>query len=157
MTIEYKQSLTELNMILHLMDKAYFDKLPSKFLTFLESNMDETYIPNISKDIPINEQELKKDTKVLLSLLYRNYWCDNEKKAELKEKDAIAKIEYEKQIREKYNPDNLFKDIRKEKAIVESVEIEQPNEKSLVEYDDTKWYQKIINKILVFFKTIKKK
>lgn len=157
MTIEYKQSLTELNMILHLMDKTYFDKLPSKFLAFLESNMDESYIPNISKDIPINEQELKKDTKVLLSLLYRNYWCDDEKKAKLKEKDAIAKLEYERQIREKYNPDNLFKDTRKESVIAEPVEIEGQKEKALIEYDDTKWYQKIINKILVFFKNIKKK
>lgn len=154
MTIEYKQSLSELNMILHLMDREYFDKLPQKFVDFLESNMDREYSPNISKDIPINEQELKKDTKVLLSLLYRDYWCDEEKRTMLKQKDAIAKAEHEKEIREKYNPDNIFKDSKK----IESVVVEEFNaedsyeEKALVEYSEMKWYKKLINRILSFFK-----
>lgn len=131
------------------MDKEYYDKLPKKFIEFLENNMDTEYKPNISKDIPIDEQELKKDTKVLLSLLYRNYWCDKEKKAILKQKDAIAKSEYEKEIREKYNPDNIFKDSKKiENTISEDIY----EEKSLIECREEKWYKKIINKILSFFK-----
>lgn len=151
MTIEYKQSLSELNMILHLMDREYFDKLPQKFIEFLESNMDREYKPNISKDIPINEQELKKDTKVLLSLLYRDYWCDEEKRKMLKQKDAIAKSEHEKEIREKYNPDNIFKDSRKIESVVVTQD-EEYEEKALVEYSEMKWYRKLINKILSFFK-----
>ena len=151
MTIEYKQSLSELNKILHYMDGSYFNKLPEKFIKFVENNMDKDYRPNISENIPISEQELKKDTKVLLSLLYRNYWCDEEEKERLKQEDIIKKIEYEKELREKYNPDNIFKDSKKIEVTVENDDVEN-RETALVEYSGMKWYRKIFNKILSFFK-----
>ena len=151
MTIEYKQSLSELNKILHYMDGSYFNKLPEKFIKFVENNMDKDYRPNISENIPISEQELKKDTKVLLSLLYRNYWCDEEEKERLKQEDIIKKIEYEKELREKYNPDNIFKDSKKIEVTVENDDVEN-RETALVEYSEMKWYRKIFNKILSFFK-----
>ncbi len=151
MTIEYKQSLSELNKILHYMDGSYFNKLPEKFIKFVENNMDKDYRPNISENIPISEQELKKDTKVLLSLLYRNYWCDEEEKERLKQEDIIKKIEYEKELREKYNPDNIFKDSKKIEVTIENNDFEN-REIALVEYSEMKWYRKIFNKILSFFK-----
>ena len=151
MTIEYKQSLSELNKILHYMDGSYFNKLPEKFIKFVENNMDKDYRPNISENIPISEQEVKKDTKVLLSLLYRNYWCDEEEKERLKQEDIIKKIKYEKELREKYNPDNIFKDSKKIEVTVENDDVEN-RETALVEYSEMKWYRKIFNKILSFFK-----
>lgn len=133
------------------MDGSYFNKLPEKFIKFVENNMDKDYRPNISENIPISEQELKKDTKVLLSLLYRNYWCDEEEKERLKQEDIIKKIEYEKELREKYNPDNIFKDSKKIEVTVENDDVEN-RETALVEYSEMKWYRKIFNKILSFFK-----
>ena len=109
MTLEYKQSLTELNAIIHYMNIEYLKKIPQKFIDFINKNMDVNYKPNISQNIPINEQNIKQDTKVLLSLLYRNYWCDSEVKNELLNEDAIQKEQYEQELREKYNPDNIFK------------------------------------------------
>lgn len=151
MTMEYRQSLTELNTIIHYMDIEYLKKLPQKFIEFINSNMDKDYIPNIDKNTPINEQNLKKDTKILLSLLYRNYWCDREKKITLVQEDLVAKNNYEKEIREKYNPDNIFKN----KSNVAEMDIEPPKEEKhteLVEYKEQKWYQKIFAKILSIFK-----
>lgn len=151
MTMEYRQSLTELNTIIHYMDIEYLKKLPQKFIEFINSNMDKDYIPNIDKNTPINEQNLKKDTKILLSLLYRNYWCDREKKIALVQEDLVAKNNYEKEIREKYNPDNIFKN----KSNVAEMDIEPPKEEKhteLVEYKEQKWYQKIFAKILSIFK-----
>lgn len=151
MTMEYRQSLTELNTIIHYMDIEYLKKLPQKFIEFINSNMDKDYIPNIDKNTPINEQNLKNDTKVLLSLLYRNYWCDREKKITLIQEDLVAKNNYEKELREKYNPDNIFKN----KSNVAEMNIEPTNEEKhteLIEYKEQKWYQKIFAKILSIFK-----
>ena len=151
MTMEYRQSLTELNTIIHYMDIEYLKKLPQKFIEFINSNMDKDYIPNIDKNTPINEQNLKNDTKVLLSLLYRNYWCDREKKITLIQEDLVAKNNYEKKLREKYNPDNIFKN----KSNVAEMNIESTNEEKhteLIEYKEQKWYQKIFAKILSIFK-----
>ena len=150
MTMEYRQSLTELNTIIHYMDIEYLKKLPQKFIEFINSNMDKDYIPNIDKNTPINEQKLKNDTKVLLSLLYRNYWCDNEKRKTLIQEDLDAKNNYEKELREKYNPDNIFKN----KSNVAEVNIEPLKEEKhteLIEYKEQKWYQKIFNLIKKLF------
>lgn len=147
MTLEYKQSLKEVNTILNYMGKEYINKLPYKLVNFINENMDITYISNINVNIPINEQTIKKDTKILLSLIYRNYWCDEEKKKKLIEKDAYFKDEHEKKIREKYNPDNVFKD-KQQKVVNEESAV---NNVSIVEYKES-LFKKILNKIKCIFR-----
>ena len=156
MTLEYKQSLTELNTIIHYMDMEYLKKIPQKFINFISENMDSNYDPNISKNIPINEQTLKKDTRVLLSLLYRNYWCDEESKTELIKEDLLAKDIYEKELREKYNPDNIFKNKEEQIDNISTSQV-QENVTSLVEYKEQTWYQKIFENIRNFFINLFKK
>ena len=148
MTLEYKQSLKEVDTILNFMGKEYINKLPDKLISFIKENMDSTYISEINVNTPINEQFLKNDTKFLLSLIYRNYWCSEEKKKLLLEEDTYLKSEYEKAIYQKYNPDNIFKNktqnIISEENIVENV--------SMVEYKESifskikNWIKKIFNK-----------
>lgn len=147
MTLEYQRSLTELNSILNYMNVEYIKKLPTKFIDFITKNMDKDYIPNIDKNVPINQQELKKDTKILLSLIYRNYWCDSETKQDLLHQDLIDKKHFEQEMLEKYNPDNIFKNKQKD---IETPHIEEHTE--LVEYKEPKWYQWIFMKILKIFK-----
>ena len=150
MTLEYKQSLTELNTILNCMNMEYFKKIPQKFINFIQDNMDNTYKPDISKDIPIDQQNLKKDTRILLSLLYRNYWCDDETKNRLLKEDLLVKKEYDNKLKEKYNQDNLFK---KNLEFKDKISIkEKENVTSLVEYKKTTWYKRLFNKILSIFK-----
>ena len=145
MTVEYQRSLTELNVILNYMNIEHVKKIPTKFINFINNNMDKDYIPNINKNIPIDQQELRKDTKILLSLIYRNYWCDNELKKDLLNQDLINKKNFEQELREKYNPDNIFKNNQhKEKTVVET-------HTELVEYKEHKWYQIIFKKVLLYF------
>lgn len=147
MTLEYKQSLTEVNTIIHFMDTDYLNKIPQKFIDFIDRNMDIAYVPNIDKNIPINEQNLNKDTKVLLSLIYRNYWCDNETKQDLLHQDLIDKKHFEQEMLEKYNPDNIFKN--KQKIIQEETTISENVQ--LVEYKQPSWYKNIFKNIKEWF------
>ena len=151
MTSEYRQSLTELNTIFQYMNSEYIKLLPKKFINFVTENMDKDYNPNIASNVPINKQDLKKDTRVLLSLIYRNYWCTQEEKERLINKDLEDKEQYEKEQREKYNPDNIFKN--KSKISENNTEIEnEERHVQIAEYKEPKWYQKIFDKILKIFK-----
>ena len=140
MTLEYRQSLKEFNIILNLMGQDYINKLPNKLLSFIQNNMDDSYISDINVNTPLNEQVLKDDTKVLLSLIYRNYWCDEETKKELLEEDAYIEQEHEKEKYEKYNPDNVFKN--KTQNIISEEPIAENT--SLVEYKES-IFVKIVN------------
>ena len=142
MTVEYKQSLKELNTILDFMNNEYIEKLPKKLLRFIKENMDISYEDNINQDTPIDKQNLKKDTKILLSLIYRNYWCDEDEKKKLMEEDANKKREYEKEIYEKYNPDNIFNNKNK---VIEDIKINEDEKQLLVPKETL--FKKLINKI----------
>ena len=93
----------------------------------------------------INEQNLLKETRVLLSLIYRDYCCNKEKREKLIEEDKIQLKRYEQEMKEKYNPDNIFES-RKQKIM-------DYNNKNiqLIEYKE-KRYQKLFDKILKLFR-----
>lgn len=84
------------------------NKISSKFLDVIEKNRDTSYKVNIDYSKNLEEQELLQDTKTILGLIYRDFLCDEEKRAELIAQDKKAFIEYQKELRKKYNPDNLF-------------------------------------------------
>ena len=58
----------------------------------------------------------------------------------------------EQEMREKYNPDDIFK----KKKEVKQEYIEQNEEKSIAAIQEEKWYQKIFNIIKGLFKRNKK-
>lgn len=144
MTIEYQQALKEIYIILGFMEDKYIEKLPNKLIRFIKENMDLSYEDNINESIPIDKQSLKKDTKILLSLMYRNYWCDEDTKKKLMQEDMQYKRKYEQELYEKYNPEGLFKNKNKVIKINE-------DEKQLI-LTKGSFFKKIINKIKSFFK-----
>lgn len=145
MTAEYKRALTEVYFVLKYMNDAFVEVLPSNFLSFLNENMDKKYVPNISKDVPINEQYLKKDTKVLLSILYRKYWCDSETKKYLSE---IKKILPKENVSEKIDYFKEFSDNKKN--------FEEKEEIQMTVYEDESksknFFRKIKSMFLKIFK-----
>lgn len=131
MTLEYKQTLTELDLIISNMNAIYYEKLPAKLKEFIKENKDMNYIPNITKGIPINEQPLKKETKVLLSVFYRKYWYESRI-----QNTSRNTIENQYQIQSDLNSHNT-------------------EQTSLIK-TSTKWYKILFDRILSFFKTKKK-
>ncbi len=146
MTAEYRRALTELRVILNYMNKEYVEQIPEKFMRFITENMDEKYRPRITPDTPINEQDIRKDTKVLLSLLYRRYWCDSETKRYLSEikkilpkENASEKVDYFKEFSDSKN------DFTKKEAMQMTV------------YEDESKFKKFFSKIKSMFLKIFKK
>lgn len=146
MNIDAK-ALSEVDVIIGMMPSEESIKIPNAFKNFIKTRKSQNYIPNIKSDIPLYQQELKKDTKTICSLIYRSYLCSKEEKARLAEQDKEILIQKEQKLREKYNPDNIFKNRQKD---IETPHIEEHTE--LVEYKEPKWHQKIFAKILRLFK-----
>ena len=108
MTLQFKEAITEVVEILKHMEKGYLDKIPEKFRFFLEENQITTYKPKLNHLKKLNEMELNKDTKYILGIIYSKYWCDKTERTEFITKIRLNEIQYQKELREKYNPDKIF-------------------------------------------------
>ncbi len=145
---EYKDAFSEVNEIIKMMPDELTNKIPSKFKEMLEEERDKEYNPNIQE--PLEKQKFKNETIIILGLIYRDFLCPTDEKRRLQEKDARELQEVQKaieeEIREKYNPDDIFKNKRE----IKDEEITE--EKSLTVVKEEKWYQKIFNLIKGIFR-----
>lgn len=145
MLIDDMIAYSEVDEILSLMEEEYVNKIPSKVLEFIKREKLDDYSPNIKADIPLTEQNLKRDTMIMLAVLNLNYWCESEEEKQ-EFLDELAKNEKEREaLEEKYNPDNIFKNkINNEDTIKQNI--------LPVEYKKENIFKKILNKISSFFK-----
>ena len=140
---------SEIYEILNLMEDEDKERVPQEVRNFFEEQRMKEYKPKIRTDIPLTEQNLRRETVVLLTILVINYWCDSEeeKQSFIDELEKNEKIK--KEIQEKYNPDNLFKNRKKTK---EDVVMEQVENVEMIQYKENlftklkKWFEKMFNK-----------
>lgn len=144
------KAYSEVYEIVNIIEKEYLDRIPKKILDFFDEARDKEYKPMIEVNKPLNEQKLQRYTMVLLAILDLNYWCDSEEeKQELLNMfngNTEIKIQQQKELEEKYNPDNLF---NKKQT---TSEFEENEELSMIEYKETNIIKKILDKILKMFK-----
>ena len=147
MKSEYREAFTEIYEIFKLMPQKLLSKIPKKFYEMIEEEKSTEYSPNIKE--PLEQQKLKNETIIILGLIYRDFLCSPEEKKMLKEKDARELQEVQKaledEIRQKYNPDDIFK-----KKVEE--ELKQQNVETRMIVVEEKWYYKILNLIKNLFK-----
>jgi len=136
----------EIHYILSIMPKSFNEKVPSELRNIFKEKRDHSYIVNIDKEKSLKEQNLLKETKAILAMLKYNYWCESKE-----EKDLLIKKfkenenKYQQYIREKYNPDNIFK--KAEEKIEMNNEITE-----IVEYKEKSAFKIILEKIKNLFK-----
>lgn len=137
-----KKAFSEIDMILNLIDSEMKNKVSANFIKFIKEEKDNEYKPNIKQDIPLEEQNILPETIDILALLKLNYWCNEEEKKELLELLNKNEQQFQKEAKEKYDIDKLFK-TNKTKEIInlpERVESE-----------------KFVNKLIKFIKNIIRK
>ena len=122
MEIVYRQAFAEVLEVLKHTSKSIVEKIPEKFIMFLKDNKDDEYIADIDFSKPNWEDEVKQETQAILALIYRDYIVSSEKKSELIREEQEKQIRIEKEIREKYNPDNLLKN-KQEQTVVENTNL----------------------------------
>ena len=137
----------DISVIISMMPTEMKSKISNNFINFIENNKSNNYISNINPKIPLKEQNIRKETKEMMGIIYRDYLCNDKERINLlqQEKRELEKLETEK--REIYNPDNIFnRNNLKENDNVNDIK----NEVAMVEYKET-FFRKFIKKIKNIF------
>ena len=143
MNIKTKEIYSEVYQLLNLLGNEYIDKLPKSLFNMLREKRNINYEPKYTEDLPLNKQNIKKETLSIIALLHLNYWCENvNEKNELNQMFKNNEDRYQDELRKKYDPDNIFKKHIQENII--------KNEVGLVEYKES-IFKRLINKIKSFF------
>lgn len=130
----FSEGISETLDILNHMDKEYTDMIPEKFKEFLNKNKSTIYTPKLDHSKKINEMDLKEKTKDILATIYMNYWCNDIQKTDYKKLLNENEAKYQEEIREKYNPDNMFK--KHSQATTSKENIMEENV-TIIEYKDS--------------------
>ena len=143
-TKELSEAAVEFNRILEYTSEDLKNKIPKKFLDFLQSIQSETYKFEYDKTKKLDEQKLKPKTRGLIALVYQDYICNEAEKEEYIQKSQKLIKQIEESKREKYNPNDIFKDkkIENDRDTTNTVEI--------VEYKES-IIKRIIRKIKNIF------
>ena len=147
----YKEAFVEISEILKLMPNTILNKIPKSFRDFIENEKFTTYVSNIKE--PLEQCELREETIIILSLIYRDFLCDEKEKARLQYRDAYKIKEAEDQLREKYNIDKLLNNNKNNNVEKNNNSVE---EKSLTVIEK-KWYKEIFNIVKKIFRKNEKK
>lgn len=137
----YRNGLAEVDMILNYADKESLSKLPESLKQFIKENKSD-YITKINPEKDLKDQDLLYETKVILSVLYRDYWVSSNERKKLLEYEKVELADIENRKNEKYNYNNLFKN--------KNNETDDNEIKSLVVKQSL--IKNILNKIRDFFK-----
>ena len=146
--ITYK-SFSEVYDIINHLEIELYNKIPIKFIKSIEQNRDTEYKPNIDYSKSINDQDLLDETRVILSLIYRDYICLPDKKSQLLQKDKEELFKIENELQEKYNVDNLF---NKKFKTVNEIKNNQLDNTDLPVVKNKGFIFRIIEKIKDFFR-----
>lgn len=143
----YHKAFKEFMEIVKFFSKNEYKKIPKSFIHFIEENMDDSYEYTVEHVDDFQNQEMLEETRVLLSIVYRDYLASDE------EKERIIKIENEEYLQEekikqeKYDINALFEKRANDKIKIQN---EVLIEKNLIVVEE-KWYKKLLNKIREFF------
>ena len=81
--IEYSNSLYQINEILKYMEPNLKSRIPKKFISYFENNKSQKYNWTIDKSLPLEKQDLLPTTKEILTVLYKDFICDDEERVKL--------------------------------------------------------------------------
>lgn len=144
--IEYSNSLYQINEILKYVTPNLKARIPKKVISYIQNNKSKDFNWKIDKALPLEKQELLPTTKELITVLYKDYMCDDIAKAKLDKVLNENQIKYENEVREKYNPNNIFKERNKSNEKIQKL-IEN---NQIVSYKES-FLSKFINKLKSFF------
>ena len=146
MNVQIQEIYSEVYSILNLLGESYIKKLPISLFNMIKEEKRQDYNPKYDSKINLEQQNIKRETLSMIALFHLNYWCNSdEEKKELKTLFKTNEEKHQAEIREKYNPDNLFK-----KHSLQQEESTITNEVAMVEYKEP-LFKRIINKIKIIF------
>ena len=152
LNITTKKIYSEIYEILNVLGDSFISKLPKNLYNMLKDKRDIGYAPKYNKEKPLSEQNVNKNTITILALLHLNYWCEDEKEQQDLNKLFIqSEAKFQEEIRQKYNPDEIFNN-KRQQIITNENKLDQ--NKEIAVYKQSIW-TKVLNKIKTLFYSLK--
>lgn len=145
-SVEYSIAISEVLDILKNTNEKDVNKISPEFMSFLKDNASKEYISKFDYTNSIEGLELSEKAIGILSVINSKFWCTPEQKEDFENILNTNENKYQAELREKYNPDDIFKNKREIKNE------KQTEEKSLTVVQEEKLYQKIFNLLKRFFR-----
>lgn len=152
MNTEMQMIYSEVYSILGMLGEEYTNKLPKSLYNLIKDSKSENYNPIYSyEDLKTNK--VQKKSLAIIALLHFNYWCESEEeKAELKKIFSENEEKYQSELREKYNPDNIFNNRNNVDQTIQDKEIISEVPDTVIAKYKESFFKKILNKIKGIFK-----
>ena len=152
----YSKAYKEIVEILKYVPEESVNKIPKEMRDIFEAEQLKTYNFQIDTEKTFEEQELLEETKAILANIFRDYWATDYQKARIIEKENQDREEWERQKREKYNPNDIFKNrntTTKDNDISQDIQ-EQLNEEYNKNLPMEVQKQNIFQRLLSFIKKL---
>ena len=161
--VDYKKRLVEVDEVISYLSEENINKIPENVRKLIKENMDNwkiyvkiRMVKNMDKNYTwkfdetkkLREQNLSRDTIIILSYLNMEYLLNDEQRKLMEQIHELNEQKQEEQRKEKYKVEEIFENKEIPIQLLSKEEVEQ--EKSLVEYKEN-IFRKIINKIKEFF------
>lgn len=127
----YEEAFSEIEEVLKLMPIDLVSKIPAQFRQIISENKATNYKVVIKE--PLEKQKLKKETTIILGLIYRDFLASPEEREELQLKDTEELRKIERKMQEQYDIENILKKNRAvkkskvEKSLNDLVVYKEPN------------------------------
>lgn len=148
MNDEINKSFTEVLDVINHMEEKLYVKIPKEFIKLITENRDKNYEITIDYSRGINESNLLKETRVILSLIYRNYICSEEEREKLFLEDKEVQKRHKEELNKIYavNFKRKVQNKEKDEKHIENIK------KQMVKYKKESLLQKGLNMILNLIK-----
>ena len=141
-------------------DEKKLEALPMEMLEVLKAKSNPEYKPQISKEIPLDEQNLQPETFSILSWIATKYWDEEisegeQATVEVTQENTQVAEEIKENI-EQGNVQNIEESRQENIQNIEELKEEEISNMPIL-YKDLKWYEKIRVRIVEFFSRLFKR
>ena len=144
-SVRNANAMAEVIYYLNGIKQEDIDKIPKKFIQYLNENASKEYKCDFDYNKPLKELNLLDETRGIIGMICYNYWCVTEKqKEQYLKRLSQNEQQYQKKLDEKYNPDNIF-----ENKILDFIE-NTTNPTEIIEYKES-IFKKLKNKLKSIF------
>lgn len=145
----YAKAYKEILEIIKYFPQEEYVKIPKEIIEFYQENMDKDYEFKINPEIDISKQNISPETNAIIVNLFLDYYANEEQKVKIKKILDLNQQKAEEAKREKYNPDNIFKNVNKYEKNNEEM-FENKANMAIIEYQESFFtrFKKFIFKIL---------
>lgn len=134
----YAIACSQVLEMLRFLPEEEYKKIPKDKIEIYEKNKDINYIFKYNPDNEAEENNILKEANAIIIKLFLDYFATDNQKIKINEILKNNLEEQEEFKREKYNPDDLFKNTHKELTLEINEETPKENtDTALIEYKES--------------------